>query len=147
MNQHALHPARTSASKRWRHVIAAVLIFVGGGVFGAVVTGVVITRAIRHVFEHPESAGKHVASRLASFLDLNDRQAEQVQEIIARRHAALGDIRREIQPRLEAELTILEKEIDGVLDEKQKVKWHEHTARFRAEWLPPLPASTEPAAR
>ena len=138
------HSVRSPARGRWRHVIAAVLIFLGGGVCGAVVAGVAITHAIRHVVEHPEAAARHVTSRLASFLDLNTAQTEQVRAIIAKRHAALGDIRRDIQPRLEIELTILEQEIAEVLDERQKVKWHDHAAKFRAQWLPPLPAPHDP---
>jgi hypothetical protein len=84
----------------------------------------------------------HITGRLAELLDLTDEQAGQVSEIILRRHNALIDIRRDIQPRLESELSVLEEEIAGVLNESQRTKWHAHAADMRAQWLPPIPEST-----
>ncbi len=93
--------------------------------------------------DHPGSVSFHIASQLKDMLGLTDEQADQIHEIILRRHNALIDIRREIQPRLESELTILENEIAEVLDEAQRVKWHAHAAAIRSQWLPPIP---EPAS-
>jgi hypothetical protein len=123
----------------WRRVLMALLIFLGGAACGAAVATMAMKHGVHHGDQGPHSISSHITSRLADMLDLTDDQAAQVREIILRRHNALVDIRRDIQPRLEVELAVLEKEIAAVLNEQQRVKWHAHAADIRSHWLPPIP--------
>ena len=123
-----------------RHVLLSLLIFLGGAACGAGVATHLIVRSLHQPGQHPEGLSEHITARLAHVLDLTDAQRQQVRQIIARRHDALMDIRRDIQPRVEVELSTLESELDAVLSEDQREKWHEHVEKFRAHWLPPVPA-------
>ncbi len=115
------------------------LIFLGGAACGAAVATIAIKHGVHHGDQGPHTISSHITSRLAGMLDLTDDQAARVREIILRRHNALIDIRRDIQPRLEVELAVLETEIAAVLNEQQRAKWHAHAASVRAQWLPPIP--------
>lgn len=125
----------------WRRVLMVLLIFLGGAACGAAVATMAVRHAVHHTIQGPDTISAHITSRLAGMLDLTDDQSVQVREIILRRHNALIDIRRDIQPRLEAELAVLEEEIAAVLNEQQRTKWHAHAASVRAHWLPPIPDS------
>lgn len=129
---------------RGRPLLLAAAIFMGGGVCGAALATFLIFHVIHHGFEHPDMVSDHVAARLKGFLDLDEAQARQVRQIIARRQDALADIRRDIQPQVDAELSSLESEIDAVLTDDQRVKWREHVKQFREHWLPPTPAAAAP---
>lgn len=133
-------PALRGHSRGVRRIVMVVLIFLGGAAFGAAVATYSITHRAHQAVQSPRSMAAHITARLGEFLNLNEAQAQQVREIIVRRHEALADIRRELQPRLEQELTILEAEIAAVLDEDQRARWHAHAASIRAQWLPPLPS-------
>jgi len=133
---------RESARRSWRRVVMILLIFLGGAACGAAVATMAVTHSRHHDMQSPPAMSGHITARLAALLDLTDDQSRQVREIILRRHDALIDVRREIQPRLEAELAVLEEQIAAVLNEQQRVKWHAHAASVRAQWLPPIPESS-----
>jgi hypothetical protein len=132
-----LPPRRHS---RRRHILMALVVFLGGAACGAAVASVMIARSIHHVIHHPEEAAAHISARLSQRLNLTDEQSEQVRQIISRRQDALMDIRRDIQPRIEVELSALEEEIAGVLSDEQREKWHALADDFRGHWLLPGPA-------
>jgi hypothetical protein len=138
-------PAATSSSRtplsgrRWWHVLMAAIVFLGGGACGAAVASAVILHSLHGAIHDPHQAVRHFTDRLTRTLDLNESQVEQVRQVIMRRHEALAELHREIQPRLDVELTALEEEIAAVLDEAQRVKWHDHVREFRKKWLPRLP--------
>jgi len=129
---------------RWKPLLAAAAIVRGGGVCGAAVATYLILHVIHHTFDHPDMVSEHITARLTSFLKLDESQSRQVRRIIAGKQGALAEIRRDIQPRVEVELSDLESEIDAVLTEEQRVKWREHVRQFREHWLPPSPAMTSP---
>ena len=133
------HPAMKPGRRRGRRVLMVLFIFLGGAACGAAVATMVITRAVHSAMQGPDTMSAHITARLSGMLDLTDDQSAQVREIIVRRHNALIDIRRDIQPRLEVELAVLEEEIAAVLSEQQRAKWHAHAASVRAHWLPPIP--------
>lgn len=132
-------PTSVNKNGRARHVALVGLVFLGGCACGAALATLAIKHAVHHAMQSPQTMAGHIAERLSGFLDLSDEQEKQVEQILVRRHEALTDIRREIQPKLEAELNILEQEIAAVLDDRQRVKWHEHAAAVRSQWLPPIP--------
>lgn len=129
---------------RLRRLALALLIFIGGAACGAGIAGAVIVRSLQHAVRHPEEAPARITARLARRLDLTEAQSEAVRRIIAGRQGALLEIRRDVQPRVEVELSSLESEIAGVLDDAQRAKWRALASNFRANWLPPVP-TTAPA--
>ncbi len=132
-------PLQATGRRPWQRVLMVVLIFLGGAACGAAIATMTLTHMAHHAIQNPQAISAHITGRLADLLDLTDEQSDQVREIILRRHDALIDIRRDIQPRLEVELSVLEEEIAGVLNEQQRAKWHAHAASVRAHWLPPIP--------
>ncbi len=135
-------PERKPGRRTWRHLGMVLLIFLGGAACGAAAATFVLKRALHHAMQNPSAMSTHITGRLAAMLDLTDEQAKQVREIILRHHDGLIDIRRDIQPRLEAELGVLEEEIAALLSEEQRARWHAHAAAMRAHWLPPIPESS-----
>jgi hypothetical protein len=131
----------------WRQVLMALVIFLGGAACGSAITIVITARFIHHSLAHPEQATEHITRRLTSRLNLTAAQSEQVRQVVGRRQSALAEIRRDIQPRLEAELSALEAEIDSVLNGEQRAEWRALADRFRAHWLPPVPASAAEGAK
>jgi hypothetical protein len=127
--------------RRWTRWLLALAIFVGGAAFGGVLTAVVIVRSVHHAMMHPEEAPARITARLTHRLDLTPAQADQVRQIIARRQQSLVAIRRDVQPRIEIELTHLESDIDQVLSPPQRDKWHAMLTNLRQNWLPPVPAT------
>ena len=131
---------------RWRRWLFALLIFAGGAACGAGVTVVVIARVAHHVLMHPEEAPRRIAMRLSHRLDLSKEQTAQVEKIIRNRQGQIGEIRRDMQPRIETQLTRLESDIAAVLTPPQQQKWHALVATLRSNWLPLVPtASTTPS--
>ena len=64
---------------------------------------------------------------------------EQVEAILARRQAALQEIRCKVQPTVERHLDAARDEIAAVLTPEQAETWHAHFTRLRDTWVPPLP--------
>jgi shikimate kinase len=133
---------QTKPRRRWRTWLLALIIFIGGGVVGGAVTAVAIVHGVRHAVMHPEEAPMRIASRLKRPLDLSPQQSAQIQQIIANRQQSLMQIRRQVQPQIEGELTTLETEIAGALNPAQQTKWHSMVARLRENWLPPVAPPT-----
>ncbi len=77
----------------------------------------------------------HIAARLARHLSLTAAQSEEVRLIVGRRQQALTDLRRDIHPRVEFELSELEEEIAVVLNDEQRVRWRALAGHLRSRWL------------
>jgi hypothetical protein len=140
-------PPPLKSRRRWRTWLLALLIFVGGGAVGSAFTAIAIIRTFHHALMHPEEAPARITARLKRPLDLTPEQSAQIRQIIASRQQSLTQIRREVQPQIEEQLTGLESEIAAVLNPQQQQKWHGMLARLRENWLPPIPslATTESA--
>jgi hypothetical protein len=60
----------------------------------------------------------------------------------------LEAIRRDVQPRVVAELDRLEEQIAAVLDQGQREQWHQVFEQLRKTWIPLLPkTSPSPSGR
>lgn len=134
-------PPPRPRTRRWRRIVLALLIFIGGAACGAGIATVVIVRSVQHSMRHPELAPARVTDRLTRRLDLTPAQADQVRQIIRTRQQSLLDIRRDVQPRVDMQLTALEDEIDAVLNDEQREKWRALVQQFRKTWLPPMPTT------
>jgi len=129
-------------------VLLAAVIFIGGFVVGAGTTVIAIVNRVQYAIHHPYQAPRRITKALRKRLKLNSRQAREVQAILARRQEALMTIRREVHPRVAAELEKTYHQIDAVLNERQKKKWRRLFNQLRARWFPqPPPPRTRPAGK
>jgi hypothetical protein len=110
-----------------------------GGIIGSGVTALVIVRGVQHRLHHPEEFPAHAAARLRRALQLSDSQSSAVETILRKRQAAIQDIRRGFQPKLEAEIDGLQKDIAAVLNPDQAAKWSTWLDEKRRTWLPAVP--------
>jgi hypothetical protein len=128
----------------------ALLIFVSGLIVGGGVTLITVRHRALWAIRHPDEVPPRVAAHLRWKLGLSDEQTEQVERIVRKRQQALQEIRREVQPRVTAELDRVESEIDVVLNAGQRTKWHKLFAHLRDTWLPlppPQPPVPSPSRR
>lgn len=130
--------------RRWRTLLVSLLLVVAGAAIGAALTVLVIVRQVQHRVRHPEEFPPRAAARLQRYLELSDDQTRRVEAILGERQADLQEIRREVQPRVEAEIERIRREIEAVLDPRQAERWNTWLDQKRQTWLPPLP---EPQTR
>jgi hypothetical protein len=130
---------KASRRHRWLAIVLAVVIFLSGFVIGSGTAVVFIHNHLINAVRYPNQAADRIAERLRRSLDLTDSQAAQVKAIIHKRQTALQDIRRRVQPEVEAQLDLVEREVSDVLEPQQQKKWHEMLEHLRTTWLPPTP--------
>jgi hypothetical protein len=123
--------------RRWLSVLLGLVIFVSGLAAGSGATLIVLRNRMLQSIRHPEGEPARIAQLLRRKLDLTSSQTAEVEEIVRARQAALLRIRRDVEPRVVAELDEVEAQIAGVLDDRQQTKWHQMFGDLRATWLPP----------
>ena len=134
--------------RRWLTALLAVVLFLGGMFFGAALMVIVILNRVQYAIHHPEEAPARMTKRLAKTLKLTPKQAGQVRQVLERRYAAAQEIRRDVYPRVEAELNKVQQEIGETLSDKQRTKWQDLFTRLRQRWMaPPPPPRDQPASR
>ena len=89
---------------------------------------------------------KKVAQRLQRPLQLTPEQMRRIEQIVAERQQVLLQIRVRVQPEVEAELDVIQREIAQVLDEKQRAKWEQLFRELRRTWLPAMPQAETPSS-
>jgi len=132
-------PAATTLPKprrRWVTLLLALLIFLAGIVVGIGGTVAVAAHRLQYVIHHPEEAPRRITDRLKSRLHLDPRQAAAIQATIAQHQASLQSIRREVQPRVERELSAAVQDIQSQLRPDQAEKWQRLVTQLRAQWTP-----------
>lgn len=139
----AAPPARRPR-RRWLWALLGLLVFALGAVLGAAGALLVVRARVLHALRQPDELPQRITGRLRRKLDLTDEQAEQVRAILERRYAELARIRRFAQPRVEAQLEWVRKEVADVLTPDQAARWRERFDRFRRVWIPPLPPRPSP---
>ena len=127
----------------WLSLILVLVILAAGFVAGACTTILVIVQRVRYAAQHPDQMPPRVTARLERKLDLTDAQAGQVLAILTERQQALLAIRREVQPRVLAQIDLADRQITGVLDDAQKSKWRRLFDRLKRNWQPPLPPAID----
>jgi predicted esterase YcpF (UPF0227 family) len=121
----------------WVIVLLMISVFAAGCAFGGLGALLVLRHAIHETLVHPETAPPRIAGWLHRKLSLSETQTQQVEQILQSRQKALVDIRRDMHPRVEKELDLLQREVDAVLDAQQQQRWHDLLSRLRSQWLPP----------
>ncbi len=125
--------------RRWLSLMLAIVIFTSGFVAGGGITLVTLRNTLLYWVHHPEEFPPRAAARLRSKLDLTGEQTRRVEAILRRRQAVLQTIRREVQPRVIAELDLVEQEIAEVLTPEQRERWHARFTELRETWTPAIP--------
>jgi hypothetical protein len=137
--------AETSRQRRalpwWVQVGVLLVVFVSGGVVGAMIATKVIHSRMDYYREHAEALPADIVPRLQMRLALTDEQSEKVKAIIATRHPRMIDNRRQGAQAMLDEFQMMEDEIAGVLDPEQEERWRAIAQSVRQRFLPPLPAS------
>src|ERR1051326_2923658 len=109
--------------RRWVSWLLAIVIFFAGAAVGSGLAVVIVVRKVQYAIQHPEAARARLVSHLQRRLGLNAAQTSQVQQIMTRRQRALQEIRRDVQPRVEAQFDGMRDEIAATLDAGQREKW------------------------
>lgn len=135
-------PAAAPRRRWWVHVLLSLVIFASGSAAGIGATLIVLRQRVLFALHHPREMPVRIAANMRRPLQLSDQQVRQVEQILSQRQQVLQDIRRRVQPDVEAELDRVEQQVAEVLDHQQRERWREHFAQLRGTWLPPLP--TEP---
>ena len=135
-------PKRPARRPFWWRLLLSLGLLLSGAAIGAGLTVLVLVRGVQFRIQHPELFAARATARLQRFLDLNDEQARQVEQIFGRHQEEIQDIRREYQPRLERQVDDIRSEVSAVLTPQQAGKWEFWLDQKRRLWLPPVPAST-----
>jgi len=139
------HPPESAAllppqGRRWLvTLLLSLVIFVSGFATGGGTAVVLLARYTRENVTNPPLAWQRLLSFLERRLDLTEQQTRQVARILKTRQTKFMEIRRDVQPKVEAELSRLEQDIETVLTPQQQEEWREMIARLRSKWIPPLP--------
>ncbi|MFY3742973.1 hypothetical protein ACOQFB_03630 [Anaeromyxobacter sp. Red801] len=134
---------------RWQVVLVLALVFVAGGVTGAVLSRAVVQRAVARLLEGPpeQVRTRAILFRLSRELDLSREQRDALRAVLERHQGELAAIRRTVYPQLEAARRRQWAEMRGVLDERQRPAFDrtvEELERRLARSIAPTPAA--PAA-
>ena len=113
---------------RFVAIAAAISLVVCGAVIGGLGTYLVLDRPGRHDGFRPPPPPRPPAPftrEMESRLDLSEDQREKIHEILTKSRDEADAIRRELRPRLEAELAATRASIAAVLTAEQKVTFEE----------------------
>lgn len=133
------------APRRWLRLFAILLIFLSGGVVGAVSGGLWMRDRMISMIQHPEQVPDRVLPRIRSVLSLSDEQARTVEESVRRRHAAMESLRAETYPKQLAEFKAMQSEVAEVLTPEQRSKWSSLSDSVEQRYLPVQPVGPPPA--
>lgn len=107
---------------RWQVVLVLALVFLAGGVTGAVVSRAVVQRAVARLLDAPpeQARARAILFRLSRELDLSGEQRAELRAVLERHRGELAAIRRTVAPQLEAARRRQWAEMREVLDERQR---------------------------
>ena len=126
-------PPRPRRRLRW---LLWLIVFGSGFVIGAGMTLIGVRQGMLEAIHHPETMPRKVAQRLRRPLQLSEDQVQRIEQIVRDRQQSLEQIRIRVQPEVEAELDVIDREIAQVLNETQRVKWQKLFDQLRRTWLP-----------
>jgi Spy/CpxP family protein refolding chaperone len=117
--------------RRLRTVLLGIVILVCGVVIGGALTLHFRWPRLMLARQPWERIPEHIAERMRGELDLAVEQQREIERILAKHHGAMESIRVEVQPRVEAQIDSMRREIDAVLTPEQAARWSEHFERMR----------------
>lgn len=129
-------PVKLPKRRRWLVVLIAVLIFVSGLIVGAGGATFAIIRHAQQRMRHPEYMPERTVNFLRWKLGLTDEQAAKIEQILREGQAGFQSIRRDFEPRVDAELERARVRISAVLTPEQQKKWEEIYSWACRRWMP-----------
>ena len=138
-------PPRPSSrvGRRWLAALLGVAVFIAGGVVGAGLTLYFIRERVLYAIHHPQEVPARLSQQLKKTLGLNGQETERIREIIAKRQLRIQQLRRDVQPRVEAQVEDLRKEIADALPPEKAAQWNAWFEQMKQTWLPPPPEAPE----
>lgn len=126
-----------------RGLAMGALILVCGMLIGGGLTLFAIGAHVHRATHHPEEIPPRAAKRVGRKLDLDKEQVRQLEEIFARRQAAIFNIRDRVAPELHLEFKRTRKEVAEILTPEQRQEWDELFDKLRKHWDPKLGITDE----
>jgi hypothetical protein len=109
--------------KKWKPILALVLVFLAGLVMGVVSTRVVTRRVIRGAIEHPDRVREYIERDLVRKLKLDLDQQAKVHATLVDSQQQLETLRSDFEPRFVTIMSNAQAHISEVLTPEQKVKF------------------------
>ncbi len=135
---------RRRANRRIITPLLLAIIFISGGLVGAGLTVVHRSQQRPRARRSTEQIRDRLTQRIAQRLDLSEQQTAHAREVIEQRLVELKELRRQVQPQMEAQAAILHSRLEALLDERQKALWDELYAELFARWFAD-PVTTQPS--
>ncbi len=124
------------AQPRWIQISVLLVVFVAGGLVGAMVAMKSVHSRMEYLRKNPDALPAVVVPRLQRILGLSDEQSQQLREIIGRRHPRITKFREQGMDGMHAEFDAMEEEIAAILDAEQAAKWRAVADNVRSRFLP-----------
>jgi hypothetical protein len=137
-------PLPQPGPRRWPRFALMGLIFLCGGVVGAVVSRIATQKMFLSMLKHPEQVPDRILPRLNSSLQLTTEQSTLVDEIVRRHHQSMELIRARSHPETLAEFTAMSSEIAEVLTPEQRDRWNTLSRTVEERYLPAPPSPVLP---
>lgn len=133
-------PRESRSRRRLLPLALGLVILVSGIAIGAgsvVLTGQKPPKPFGHYHE-PEERAERVARRMSERLELTADQSREIEVILKRRFTAMDEIVKTFHPRMAEQYRLMREEIDPLLTEEQRERWHEKLKKFENRvHLPP----------
>jgi len=129
-------PAYRRALPWWTQLAVLSVVFVAGGVAGAMITTRVIHSRMEAYRQHAPDFSDDIVMRLRIRLALGDEQVDEVRAIIEKRHSKMIALGNEGSQKMHAEFDAMFEEVTGVLDALQTQRWRGIADHVRRTYLP-----------
>ncbi|MCC6507545.1 MAG: hypothetical protein IT423_00450 [Pirellulaceae bacterium] len=123
------------ALPRWIQMGVLLLVFVAGGIVGAMVATKALHARLEYYRQNGDALVKDIVPRLRTRLTLTGEQSSQFEEIMERRHPRMLDVRRKGADEMLAEFQAMEDEVAEVLDPKQRESWRKIAESVRNRFI------------
>jgi Spy/CpxP family protein refolding chaperone len=140
-------PVTPARRRPWvRSLVLGVVILLCGGAIGSVVTAVVLEQQPMHGMRRPDRLPQRIAEEMQRKYNLTDDQEQKILAIFEEHTNKLSAIRREVQPRVDAEHEAVRRSVEAVLTAEQAEQWRKEYEQMRRLWHP-RPAESSPPAQ
>lgn len=123
--------------KKWKPILALVLVFLAGLALGIVGTRVVTRRVIRAALQNPELVALRIERDLVRGLKLNEEQKVKVHATLVDAQKQLQELRTDFQPRFLVITSNAQEHISQVLTPEQREKFDKMRGEH-ARFFPPV---------
>jgi hypothetical protein len=128
-------PRIRRALPRWVQISVLLLVFVAGGIAGAMVATKTLHARLEYYRQNEDALVNDIIPRLRARLALTEEQSSQFEEILGRRHPHLLNVRRKGANEMLAEFQAMEDEVANVLDPKQRDSWRKIAESVRNRFI------------